>query len=114
MLSLHTTIIDVDGAAVQKAVKTITENTKDTGGLALEVIDAFSMPPLKFSTAQKMFLSEPANATTAPLHASAESKATMFGLRLAMAEGRVRRSVQFKPPVRFYKAFSPRLIHLPL
>ena len=64
--------------------------------LALEVIDAFSMPRARFDKQRRTLV---ADSTAPALHAPAPAKSAMHALRLAMVEQRVRRHHMFKPPV---------------
>ena len=84
----------VDGASVRRALGQLETRSSCATELPLEVVDADAMTPLKFVTARKQFL------PTAPgsLHGPAESKQTMFALRLQLLEQRLKRNVLFKPP----------------
>lgn len=86
----------VDGTAVRRAIAMLRGRASQRPSLHLEVIDAFAMPAPYFDKQRRMFM--PAMAPQS-LHASAASKSAMYGLRLAMIEGRVRRHEMFKSSV---------------
>ena len=86
----------IDASAVKGAVDKLRVRTTQKAKLSLEVIDAFSMQPLRFDTQRRALVAE---AQPTSLHAGAPSKSSMYAVRLAMIEQRTRRHTMFKPPV---------------
>ena len=92
----------VDAAAIEAALVAIAARGMDSGGLPIEVIDAFSMPLLRFDTVRQAFVLDPAAPSK---FAAAGAKPNMYRLRLALLTQRVKRHAMFKAPVRC----TPRL-----
>ena len=86
----------VDGKAVRLAIGTLRKRTSAKPTLPLELIDAFSMPAVRFDKQRKALMPEPSKPT---LYAEASGKSAAHWLRLAMVEQRVRRHPMFKPPL---------------
>ena len=83
-------------AAINSALSAIAARSNEAGGIAVEVISAFTMPLLRFDTARKCFVPDPAAPT---LFADADSHSKMYTNRLHMLEQRVRRHEMFKTPI---------------
>ena len=86
----------VDADAIRTAISALRQRVTAKPKLALEVIDAFSMPSARFDKQRKTLVPEHGPPS---LHAAASAKAAMHAQRLALVEQRVRRHDIFKPPV---------------
>lgn len=86
----------VDAHAVRLAVDTLTSRVSHKPELRPEITDCFTMPRLRIDTQRRTLVREEAPTS---LHAEPNSKASMYSVRLAMVEQRVRRNDVFKPPI---------------
>lgn len=86
----------VDAAMVNGAHRKLRARNTQRPTLSLEVINAFSMPALRFDTQRHALV---ADNNPISLHAAAPSKSAMYTLRMSMIEERTRRHDMFKPPV---------------